>query len=242
MVLPVPVDLKSLSFDRTYELLAPLLPGGVLVFGVVLGRPDLLAQAEAALGLGHYAGWVLLLIGAYISGFVLYHVSGFPLVIPAATAVALMTLARSKADPRQNLAASKRLSWRRPAIKLFGADLFPEASQDGGSGQPTDEQWHDWYNALQDYMWREYEIPRDARATIDILNGMGWAIIAVRIATPVFHHWLFLAAAILSIALYPLVFVGIHMNYSSTTLPTYWGFTARLLRELREKEKRDLAK
>ena len=243
MWLPVPVDLKSFSFDRTYELLAPLLPGAVVASSVVLGHPDLLARTEAALGIGHSGGWALLLVGAYVSGFVLYNVGLLPTAIVAGILSAPVMIRRKASDPRANLAASKRLSWRKLAIKFLGAELFPEPSPNAENAKLVDEQWHDWYNALQDYLFSgEYEFPRLARATATTLGAIGWAMIAVRITTSLFHHWLFRLLAILAVGV-SAIFMAVEMSYYwSKEQPTYWGFTARLLRELREKEKRDLSK
>lgn len=238
MWLPVPVDLKSLSFDRTYELLAPLLPGGFLAFGFVLGHPDVMVRTASVLELGPYSRWVFLIVSAYASGFLFYYISVWPSILLGGVVSRIVRRERSlrpETDKRGNLTSSKRQSWRKVAIKLFGADLFPASE--------TSEEWYDWYNALQDYITGgERSIPSQIRITVNSLSATGWSIVIVRMSTPVFHHWFFWVPAILAILLETVVLSASEIMYWSTDRMTYWSFTARLLRELRKKEKRDLPK
>jgi hypothetical protein len=233
MWLPIPIDLKTFSFERAYELLAPFLPGGVLVFGVLLGRPDVVARIEDALVLGPYSRLAVLIVASYLSGFILFYVSAVPTITLGAILGVLVRAARwlrPSRDPRQNLASSNRQAWRRIAVKIFQADLFPEAE--------TSEEWHDWYNALQDYlMLEDYSVPRQPYLVVSALN-MGWAIIAVRVVTPVFHHWVFLVVSLMAIFILAVVAGSFdEVVYWGKEKPTYWTLTARLLRELRPKEK-----
>lgn len=231
------VNLEQLTFERIYQLFLPLIPGSTLVGGLMFAKPASVFAVSSALGLGRYSRFAVLLCVVYIVGFVLY---GFSIWMVGNCTVLLNYVVYKKWPPkRPNETSSKSFVWRRVAAELLGASLIPPTAQlplPPLSG--NDVEWQDLYNILQDYALRNFAVvPKEVWTIFMYFQATGWALLYLYLRTPLRGHW---SVLVVSIAL---IFLGItfpfgnYFFYWKYDRLTAWDFTARLINEIKMRER-----
>jgi hypothetical protein len=234
---PVQVSLGRLSFDHTYGLLIPFVPGGAFVLLLMLRRPGLISHGAAELGLGRYLAVAALIFGAYIAGLVFQFLSA---ALYMAASLLISWRLRNKRFSRANLEqSSQETAWRSIATQFLGETLTPMPRTPMDFVR-VDEEWREWYNILQEYLREKPTIvPFSLMQTFMAVEGTGWAIIVAEFAFPTHRHWGLLSVAILSVLLAILMPHVIQLNYLRYPVIQHWQFAARLLRQVRPLAKLD---
>jgi len=229
----------QITFERIYQIFLPLVPGSALVGGLVLAHPDRANAMAATLGVGRYTRIAVLLCGVYIVGLVLY---GFSMAITGGVSILLPWFLNKIKRPlpiRQNETPAKSTIWRRVAAEFLGslAPLPPPAPAPPTVG--NDIEWQDFYNVLQDYVLRErLLLPNELLLLFTNLQATGWALMYLYWRTALRGHWSVLLIPVVLIpftASFPLVVNYLYWKYDRLTA---WDFTARLINEIKMRDKK----
>lgn len=234
----VHLDLRQLTFVRAYEIFLPLVPGGTLVGGLVLAHPASIDAAAISVGMGRYARGATLVCAAYIAGLILY---GLSVLVTGICTGILGRIVFAKWPPkRPNLAASQTFLFRRVAAEFLGKSLSPPAP-----ALPTpplagnDIEWQDWYNILQDYVLRDSWARLSENVLLFVhLQATGWALIYLRRESVMFRHGAILAVSVALIAAGAAMPFLFNYNYWKNDRLPAWDFLARLIRDLRTRDKK----
>jgi hypothetical protein len=227
------VDFGQLTFERIYQVLLPLIPGGTLVGGLVLTYP----QRVHDLGLGRYSRVAVIVCSAYIAGVILY---GFSVTVTGNCTILFATLLSKRSPPlRPNLVPSQSWVWRCVAGEFLGQSLSPPplpASALPLSG--NDVQWQDLYNVLQDYVLRVVPVvSNEIYLLVTHLQGTAWALFYLYWKPPLRGHWSLMVMSISLIFLGATMPFGTNFWYWKYDRLTPWDFTARLINEIKMREK-----
>jgi len=238
MLPEIRVDFGQVTFERIYQVFLPLVPGGTLVGGLVFSYPQRVHDLEATLGLGRYSRVALLICSVYLVGFILY---GFSLMISGNFMVLLGSVVYKFWPPnRPNEGPSKSWVWRRVAAEFLGQSLSPSPATVPGAppAYGFDVEWRDLYNILQDYILRGVVVlPNEFFLLFTYLQATGWALFYLYWRTALKGHWSIMAvAAILILSTAPVSFMANYYYWKYDRL-TPWDFTARLINEIKTREK-----
>jgi hypothetical protein len=238
MLPDVHVNLGPVTFERVYQIFLPLVPGGTLVGGLVLAYPQRVHEVEVALGLGRYSRAALLVCSIYLVGFILY---GFSLTVSGNCGVFLVMMVYKLWPPkRDNEGPSKSWVWRRVASEFLGQSLSPSPSTAPGApvGYTFDVEWRDLYNILQDYILRGVSmLPNEFFLLFTYLQATGWALFYLYWRTPFRGHWsIIVVSTFLILSTAPITFTT-NFAYWKFDRLTAWDFTARLINEIKVREK-----
>src|SRR5438874_2701655 len=120
--LPIKFELSRMSRPDVYLLLAPFLPGGVVLGAVMLRTWPLATKLTDSRFLGYYSKMTILTLAAYFLGFVTMFVSE----VTSKSFSELLN--RCIPNPKQNDAFRpwNALEWRRLARLFIGPKLTPE--------------------------------------------------------------------------------------------------------------------
>jgi hypothetical protein len=237
MLPEIRVDFGPVTFERIYQIFLPLIPGGTLVGGLVLAHPQRVHDIELTLGLGRYSRIAILVCSIYLVGFILY---GFSLMISGNCAVLFANVVPKLWPPvRPNEAPSKSWVWRCVAAEFLGQSLSPPPL-----AAPTpplagnDIHWQDLYNILQDYVLRGVAVlPNEFFFLFTSLQATGWALFYLYWRTFVRGHWSVLVVSVIFIlSTAPMTFL-VNFFYWKYDRLSPWDFTARLINEIRSREK-----
>lgn len=249
MIPQVHFNFGPTSLDRFYQLVLPVVPGGVFIGGLLMARPGLGQSLRDAVGLGQYGLLFILLFAAYVAGVLLFTFSAMMTVVVSG----LASIPFNSWKPvRPSYFLSQCSIWRQVASKFLG-ELAPVLPQNPTpvsvtekimrpmknltDKQQHDELWEEWYRILQDYLLRDVPtLPNEMLFMWTGLQATGWATIALCFMTPHVRHWpvyVLAAIPILFGALLPLL-AG--LSYLGSERLSYWYFTARLLAEVRTTE------
>jgi hypothetical protein len=101
-----------------------------------------------------------------------------------------------------------------------------------------DVEWRDLYNILQDYILREVVVlPNEFFLLFTYLQATGWALFYLYWRTALKGHWSIMAvSAVLILSTAPVSFMANYYYWKYDRL-TPWDFTARLINEIKIREK-----
>ena len=178
------------SFDRFYQVLLPIIPGGVFVGKWLWNRPDLVLSMRDALGLSPYATVPVFVFIAYVAGFVLFASSGIFTGIVSGVAQGL--LFRRWVPLRSSATLSKCTNWRLVAGKFLDElkpstpepqppsavmDKILKPMKDLANKRDEDVLWEEWYRILQDYLLRDTPIISNDSFFISVaVEATGWVL------------------------------------------------------------------
>jgi hypothetical protein len=202
----------------------------------VFAHPDKTQTLILALGLGRYSRVAVFLCCIYIAGLILY---GFSATLTGFFSILLTQLFfRIWPPKRLNEQPAKSTIWRRVAAEFLGT-LTPQLT---GPSLPAiasyDVEWGDFYNVLQDYLFKGAPVlANEALLFFTYLQAAGWALMYLYWRTAIHGHWSVLLVSvtiILSAASFPFVANFSYWKYDRLTA---WDFTARLINEIKMREK-----
>jgi hypothetical protein len=257
------IELSRISYPETVHWLAPVIPGGVLVTGVLLTRNPIEAAFYGQSQIAPGAKVAIALFAVYVSGFVL---SNIVRIIEYLLGYALGYWAGSKQSSLPQMEPSTNKDWRRAARKLIGDDLAPstdevynsvihetakkvaEAISDNQARQEalwnielhhlniriSDGEWYRWYQILKQYFDKPNPDLAVGLSTLLTLQTTGWVGIILLLITPL-QHWFIWAICIISIIL---GFAGEIAQWAFGTVGDQWGhkLTADILQEVKSRE------
>jgi hypothetical protein len=236
----VHVNVGQITFERIYQIFLPIIPGSTLVGGLVLAHPASAHSLAVTLGLGPYARFAILLLIVYIVGFVL---SGFSIFMTGNCTVLLGYLIGKKKEwvpIRQNQVSSQSFIFRRVASEFLGSSLTPspQAQPPALPFTGNDIEWQDFYNVLQDYVLRGIAIlSNEAQLFFTHLEATGWALLYLYFRTALRGHWSVLLLSLSVILLGMTSLFSSYYFYWKNDRLTPWNFIARLISEIRVREK-----
>jgi hypothetical protein len=251
----VHVSLDRPTIQHIYQLFLPFFPGGTLILGLALARPDSLAYFAASRGIGYYSLIVAAVFLAYVAGLMLYSLSlNFGAIL--STILNQLCWTSTKCRPtRNNATTSQNHVWRTVAAAFLGKQLTPSSpaglagsglftsSNDFPHGVPASVQqydldWNDWYNVLQDYVLRGVPVlPSEVFFLFMIIQATGWALLIVSVPSRLGRqHPVALVVIALLVVFSALTQFGASYFYFKYDRLPAMELTARLLAEIRERE------
>jgi hypothetical protein len=229
------VNFDQLTFERVYQVFLPLIPGFTLVGGLVFAHPHNAYAVTVALGMGKYSRVAVLLASVYVAGLILY---GLSVVIAGNCSMLLSELVgKMWAVRRPNEAPSKSTIWRRVAAEFLGS-LAPLQSQNLPGIIGNDVEWQDFYNVLQDYILRRTPVlHNEILLLFTYLQATSWALMYLYWRTAMRGHWSVFVVSITTIIFGATLPFGANFFYWKYDRLTPWDFTARLINEIKMREK-----
>lgn len=252
MLPQIHLNLDSVAFDRLYQiLLVPFIPGSVLVGGLVLIRPELMASIPLVSELSPYVRLLLIVIAAYVVGWVLYAAT---VIVTGITTAILGLIFFKKQFVRDNQNLSHGTAWQKAATQFLGPELTPAPlptpalpaqvslqqigerfKQTFESTLKSNNEWKEWYDVLQEYLLKDVPpISENAVVLVITAEATGWALVCLSIASVHARHWQFYGLEILFILMGLLAPIGWAVNYLNSDRLHYWKYTALLLSEVRK--------
>lgn len=248
------VNLDRPTIQHIYQLFLPIVPGGTLVVGLLLARPNYLRQLGAASGVGYYLLLATTVFVAYAAGLMLYTLSVHFGMIASMCAINISGRNPKFRPLRNNMSISQNHVWRTVAAEFLGKELAPtipallnsslftNGTQFPQPAPPNvmqyDLDWNDWYNILQDYVLRcAPSLAPDVYFLYTIVQATGWAVIIASLQARVVrgHRVDFTLVALLVIAT-ALVQFGANYTYHKFDRLKATDLTARLLTEIRARQ------
>ncbi len=235
------VNFDQFTFERFYQIFLPLIPGGTLVGGLIFAHPGPVNTVAVTLGLGRYSRVAVFLCAVYIVGLVLY---GFSVVIAGNWSLLLAYAVGARwSQGRPNEQASKNFVWRQVAAEFLGEALTPPNPPQVHPLFGHDVEWQDLYNVLQDYVLRALPLlPNEIALLFTYLQATGWALLYLYFTTAMRGHWSVIVVSI-TVILFGAgnIFLANFFYWRYDRL-SQWAFTARLINEIRMREKSTNAK
>lgn len=212
----IKLDFSRVTYSNVLEIIAPIVPGGILAVGTLVLNPSLASKLLSNPYLGYRSRLVLAIFVSYVAGLLLNL-----LVSYASYFVGYMlglTLG-SKLFPNPPTPWTC-LQWRKLARKFLGADLAPEtdelyfkdlhqqklketeaipdAGQRASQSQfvqeffrpkiESDVAWYWWYQTFEKYFATPQSIAAPWRYFLSMLHTASWAVILL-MALNHRHHW-----------------------------------------------------
>jgi hypothetical protein len=234
----VHVNVGQLTFERIYQIFLPLIPGCTLVGGLMLAHPQSANTIALNLGLGRYFRIGVLLCCIYVVGLTLY---GFSVVITSYCSILVGWFFGKIKIPfpkRQNEVPSKSTIWRRVAAEFLGTLTPLQAGPHLPAIAGNDVEWGDFYNVLQDYLLRGTPVLNNELLLLfTYLQATSWALMYLYWRTAMRGHWSVLVVSILIILFSATFPFGVNFFYWKYDRLTPWDFTARLINEIKMREK-----
>lgn len=259
---PFRIDLGRVSYARSLEAVAPLLPGGVLVIGILSTWPEVFSRLFGTPP-GYYVAIASTVLVAYAIGFVLMYLAS------ALAYGVLGALSQFMAFEKGHRILAKNLQWRKVAAEFLGERLAPDtqapfyeesfklalkmAESESDEYErakkvkeiwlkqlplkQADFEWESWYDILQEYFAGVRTIiDESAHVVIIIIHSVGWSTVFLWIISPQLRHPLVIVVSLLAIVLGVILPVSIFYNYSKTDPLLLSQLTARILGELRKEK------
>ncbi len=236
------------SVDKLYQIALPLIPGSLVVAGALGLRPSLRIQLAAIYDPHSYVWLGILILGAYVVGYILYALSG---TVAGLVSGGLFLVFNFWNPERPNFLLSQRPIWRKVSAQFLG-DLAPVEPQmppitaatvaNVGTMFQTNvnarleynAQWQEWYNVLQDFLLRGTPVLNpDAAFVLLGAQATGWAVICLSVLSGHALSWTIVALAWLFVFVGSTFYFFSALSYATSDRLTYWDFTARLLGEIR---------
>jgi hypothetical protein len=208
-VWPIKLDLSRLSYPALIESLAPILPGGVLVFGYLLStNGGAASRLFATASVGYYSKLTVVAFAVYAVGFVIH-------LLTVSLSMISIPLLANFMQRRLFLDPSKDKQWRRLAKRFLGNDVAPQVEEPYDQeaflraleearviNDPTrkwqeisriiqlhsplrmaDYEWHGWYQILSGFFAKTDPGMGVFFEYWNTLQAMGWAGIMLLAAT-----------------------------------------------------------
>jgi len=266
--LPLKLELSRMSRPDVYLLLAPFLPGGVVLGAVMLRNWQLASKIIYSHFLGYYTKITLLALAAYFLGFLVRFIS------EAISREVSRLLLKYVPVEKQNQAFRpwNALEWRRLARLFIGPKLTPETdfpldearyqqlalaieqisnpeqkrsqaeelARAADALRGADLQWTNWYFILRNYINNEEALKDDLfrHQIIFLFNACGMAGIIALILVPEARNW-FLWLLFSSTVLIGLVFPFAVARTASTWLALDNVMSAQMLKIIREERSKE---
>ena len=229
------LNVGDVTFGRIYQFFLPLIPGCTLVGGLTLTHAKSVNDIAGSLGLGHYSRAAILLCGSYVAGLVLY---AFSMAMVGMCSILLNPVVYKKWPPtRPNEVASQSIIFRRVASEFLGP-LTPLQVPNFPATVGNDVEWLDFYNVLQDYVLRSATVlNNELMLFITNMQGTAWALMYLYWRTAMRGHWSVLVLCVILILFtvtFPFVVQLFYWKYDRLTP---WDFIARLINEIKIREK-----
>jgi hypothetical protein len=236
------------SVDKLYQIALPLIPGSIVVAGTFVLKPSLRSQFAAIYDPHSYVWLGILILSAYVVGYLLYALSG---TVAGLVSGGLLLVFNYWKPERPNFLLSQRPIWRKVGAQFLGnlAPVEPQMPpitaetvanvgtmfQTNVSAQlEYNAQWHEWYNVLQDYLLRGTPVlSPDASFVLVGVQATGWALICLSVLSGHALYWTIVALAWLFVFVGSTFYFFTTLSYAASDRLTYWDFTARLLAEIR---------
>jgi hypothetical protein len=230
------VNFDQLTFERVYQIFLPLIPGFTLVGGLMFAHPHSTYAVAVALGMGRYSRVAVLLCSVYVVGLILY---GFSVGVTGNCSVLLaMSIGKIWPPIRQNEGLSKSTIWRRVAAEFLGSLTPLPAGLSLPAIGGNDVEWQDFYNVLQDYVLRGIPVLHNELLLLfTYLQATSWALIYLYWRTAMRGHWSILVVSITTIIFSATLPFAVNFFYWQYDRLTPWDFTARLINEIKMREK-----
>ena len=238
------------AFDRVYQIALPLVPGSVFVGGLLLARSDLVTKVQAATGFGPHVVPIILGIGTYACGLMLFGLSA--IITGTASGIAQNLAFRSWAPIRGSYLLSQCTVWRKVALEFLGAlapvppenppavsliEKINQGMKEVRDRLKHDELWEEWYRILQDYLLRDSQLLASDQMFLWIgLEAIGWAVLTLSFFTPYVRHWPLYGIAAIFILFGAFLPFLVLLGYVGSERLSYWDFTAKLLAEIKKRE------
>jgi hypothetical protein len=229
------VNFDQLTFERIYQVFLPLIPGCTLVGGLMFAHADSVHAITVALGMGRYSRVAVFLGSVYVAGLILY---GFSMGIIGNCSTFLAFLVGKMWPPRrQNEVSSKSVIWRRVAAEFLGT-LTPLPGPHLPAIDGNDVEWQDFYNVLQDYVLRGIPVLHNELLLLfTYLQATSWALMYLYWRTAMRGHWSVLIVSVTTILFSATLPFAVNFFYWTYDRLTPWDFTARLIHEIKMREK-----
>jgi hypothetical protein len=251
MMPAVHVALDRPAIHHIYEVILPVVPGGILVTGLLFAHPQFSARA-ATLGIGYYTRVSVAGLFAYAVGLLLFAWSNhFGVLVSTAAAAFYFRKGKHPPKGRGNRIVSQNHVWRTAAANVLGDRLAPSPPSTGfftvGPSDPLqlapsavqqyDIDWNDWYDVLQDYVLRKKPIVQpEIPFFATIIQAIGWAFAVLALQPGLGRHWPILFALIPIVLVLALFHFGVNYVYYRYDRLSPIEFTARLVAEIRRQE------
>ncbi len=262
MLLPK-LDFHRLSYPRVFQVLSPLLPGGALVLGLLVGRPSLAGMLNLENRPNGYLTIILLTFAAYVCGYVLIHGSS-----AISHMVAGAIIFSQKTPPLVSEVFSKNIAWRTAAGRFLGPELAPESIEvfnreafetaRNAAQTITDETlrltetqrvyeehsprlfsdfaWQNWYDAMLFYFYpNRFQHDWEAMSAMTVYHAIGWSGVFLFSVTSAFRHPLFIMVSLITTLLGLLYPLAVQKSLI-TNDPSHVQVMASLIGEFRKTE------
>jgi hypothetical protein len=257
------IDISKLSYPDAVQWLVPVIPGGVLVTGLLLTQNEIEAAFFAETQISSGMKVAIALFAAYVVGFVL---SSLVRIIEYFIGYSLGWWIGTKRDLQPTMEPYGDQAWRRAARKLIGEDLAPSTDErydprihamqkeaaekiaDCDERQRAlwavelrqlemrlaDGEWYRWYQVLKNYFYRPNPELSIGMSSLLALQTTGWTGLILLLVTPL-KHWFLWVTCILSIIF---GIAGEMATWGFGSDPDRWGhkLTAEILQEVKKRE------
>lgn len=179
-MLPIRLNLHKITGIQTLRLIAPLIPGSIILASIASSSLDIFHRFMAASDLGYYSKLLILIAAAYLIGLVLDEVLtvlmggvfGF-LVIPL-----VKTEARRKMIDNIALAVApwRDPIWQKIATKYLGTELAPSVG--------AESQWRSWYLIIKAGFPELEEGLRRGDILVNAAHTAAWSLLIARLILP----------------------------------------------------------
>lgn len=257
---PIRVDVSKLSFPVVVSAVAPLLPGGILLFAFCLDHINWVHWYFTTSPVGYYSNVFCFLVGAYLSGFMLlmlvdFASSLFWIALNLATRSSITKFLgkpwegstfRKAATVYLGEAAPSHMEVFNPALENikdipinFIADPKEkakaqlEAQRRRTALSQSDFEWASWYQVFKTYFGFPNQAQVFAGQLCGIVHSVGWAGIIFLASTghkSVFFYSVFVASILIGLFVGTFWLTCLYGGFGPDTLGP--AITAALLREI----------
>ncbi len=212
----IKLDLSSVTYSSVLEIIAPIVPGGILAVGTLVLNPSLAARVLSTPFLGYRSRLVAAIFVSYTAGLLLNLLVSYTSYL---VGYLVGSLFGSKLFPDPPT-PWKNLPWRQLARRFLGSDLAPatdelyfkdlheqESKKADAIQDPqerarkqkfvedyfrpksiADGDWFWWYQVLGKYFALSQRWAAPWQYFLSMLNTASWAVILLMVSNNR-HHW-----------------------------------------------------
>jgi len=213
----IKLDFSQVTYSGALEIVAPIVPGGILAIGTLVLNPSLAASLLSSPYLGYRSRLVAAVFISYVAGMLLHLLVGYSSYL---VGYIFGFLFGSKLIPDPPT-PWKNLLWRRMARIFLGPDLAPatddlyfkdlheqeskkaDAIQDPATRANqkkfveefflpksiADGDWYGWYQVLSKYFATSPSWGAPSQYFLSMVHTASWAVIFLMVLNHR-HHWL----------------------------------------------------
>lgn len=212
----IKLDFSQVTYSGVLEIVAPVVPGGILAIGTLVLNPSLAAVLLSSPYLGYRSRLVAAVFISYVAGLVLHLLVGYSSYL---VGYMIGWLFGSKLIPDPPT-PWKNLMWRRMARIFLGPNLAPstddlyfknlheqESKKADAIEDPAaranqkkfveefflpksiaDGDWYSWYQVLSKYFAKPSGWAAPSQYFLSMVHAASWAVILLMALTHR-HHW-----------------------------------------------------